>query len=134
MPTSSKALLTRRSLLKSTLLSASGLAFDLAGFPWPTLLRPPQKDLFASGKQLGTVGFVNEPSVPLGVPEGSELDGRQYTDLSTLEAADTVTSAEKFYIRTRASELLPNSTTWQVKLGGLVERPVSLATEGLKKT
>ncbi|HVH69871.1 MAG TPA: molybdopterin-dependent oxidoreductase, partial [Candidatus Dormibacteraeota bacterium] len=68
------------------------------------------------------------------VPQGTELDGRQYTDLSTLEASDEATPAEKFYIRTRASELLPDSATWQVKLGGLVERPVSLANESLKKT
>jgi DMSO/TMAO reductase YedYZ molybdopterin-dependent catalytic subunit len=128
-----KVMLSRRSLL-TTLLSGSALAIDSAGFLWPTLFRPQHGDPFSGGKQLGTVGFLNEPPVPLEVPEGSELDGRQYTDLSTLEAADTVTPAEKFYIRTRASELLPNSTTWQVKLGGLVERPVSLAIEGLKKT
>ena len=134
MPTSSKALLTRRSLLKSTLLSASGLAIDLAGLPWPTLFRPSQRDPFSGGEQVGTVAFLNEPPVPLEVPEGSELDGRQYTDLSVLEAADAVTAAEKFYIRTRASELLPDSANWQVRLGGLVERPVSLPIESLKKT
>lgn len=134
MPISSKNIVTRRSLLKAALLSGSGLAFDSAGFAWPAFPGPWQKDSFAGGKQLGTVDFLGEPPVALEVPEGSELDGRQYTDLSAIEAADTVTPAEKFYIRTRASELLPNSATWQVKLGGLVERPVSLAIESLKKT
>ena len=77
--------------------------------------------------------FLNEPAA-LEVPQGSELDGRLYTDLSALEGPDALTPAEKFYIRTRASELLPDSTSWQVKLGGLVERPVNLAIESLKKT
>lgn len=125
---------SRRSLMKTTLLSGSALAIDSAGFLWPTLFRPQHGDPFSGGKQLGTVDFLNEPPVPLEVPEGSELDGRQYTDLSTLEAADIVTPGEKFYIRTRASVLLPNSSTWQVKLGGLVERPANLAIESLRKT
>lgn len=133
MPTSSKNILTRRSLLKAALLSGSGLALDSVGFVWPTLLRAGQGDPFAGGKQLGTVDFLGEPPVPLEAPQGLELDGRQYTDLSALETADTVTPAEKFYIRTRASQLLPDSATWQVRLGGLVERPVSVAIESLKK-
>lgn len=131
---SSKTLITRRSLLKVTLLSGSGLAIDFGGFDWPGLLPPWQRDPFSGGKQLGTVDFVNEPPLPLEAPQGSELDGRLYTDLSALEGPDAVTPAEKFYIRTRASELLPDSTSWQVKLGGLVERPESLAIENLKKT
>jgi DMSO/TMAO reductase YedYZ molybdopterin-dependent catalytic subunit len=134
MPPSSKTMLTRRWLLRATALAGSGLALDFGGLAWPSPSQPPQRDLFAGGKQLGTVDFLNEPPVPLEVPEGSELDGREYTDLSLLEAPDAVTPTEKFYIRTRASELLPDSANWQVKLGGLVERPVGLAIESLKKT
>jgi DMSO/TMAO reductase YedYZ molybdopterin-dependent catalytic subunit len=133
MLTRNKTLLTRRSLLKATLLSGGGLALDLSGFTWPALSPAWQKDPFAGGKQLGTVDFVNEPPVPLEVLQGSELDGRLYTDLSLFEGPE-VTPAEKFYIRTRASELLPDSASWQVKLGGMVERPASLAIESLKKT
>ena len=131
---STEKMVTRRSLLKATLLSGSGLALDLACFPWPSLTQPRQKDPLASGKQLGTVDFHNEPPIPLEVPQGSELDGRLYADLSALEGPDALTPADKFYIRTRASELLPDSATWQVKLGGLVERPASLAIESVKKT
>ena len=116
------------------MLAGSGLALDLGGVAWPALIQPWQKDPFAGGKQVGAVDFVNEPPVPLEVPQGSELDGRQYTDLSALEDGSAVTLAEKFYIRTRASELLPEVATWQVKLGGLVERPVTLPVESLKKT
>lgn len=122
------------------------MAIDFARFPWPTLLRPLQGDPFAGGKKLGTLDFLNEPPVPVGIPEGAELDGRLYTDLSPLQSSDAVTPAEKFYIRTRASELLPDSATWQVKLGeqvklgqqvkldGPVERTESLAIENLRET
>lgn len=126
-------MLTRRSLLRATVFTGSGLALDFSGLTWPAVFKPWQRDPFAGGKQLGTVDFVNEPPVPFEVPQGSELDGRQYTDLSVLQAPDAGTPAEKFYIRTRASELLPDLATWQLKLGGLVERPVSLTAEGLKK-
>lgn len=110
------------------------------------MLRPRQEDPFAGGKKLGTVDFLNEPPVPLEVPQGSELDGRQYTDLSVLEGSDAVTPEGEFYIRTRASELLPDSANWRVKLGGQVrlgeevklggpvESAQSLAIESLRKT
>jgi len=131
---STKTMMGRRALLKKSLFSGCALAVDSAGFAWPTLPEPQEKDSFAGGKRLGTVNFLNEPPVPLEVPQGSELDGRLYTDLSVLEIPDAVTPAEKFYIRTCASELLPDAANWQVKLGGLVERPVRLAAENLRKT
>ncbi|HKW63180.1 MAG TPA: molybdopterin-dependent oxidoreductase [Candidatus Acidoferrum sp.] len=134
MATLSKNILTRRALLKATLLSASGLALDLSSLARPTLLQPWQKDPLAGGKLLGTVNFVNEPPMPPEVAQGSELDGRLYTNLSALKGPEAITPAEKFYIRTRSSDVLPDSATWQVKLGGLVERPLSLALESLKKT
>ena len=127
-------MLTRRSLVKASLVSGGAWLVDLAGAGWECVLAAQGKDAFAGGKQVGTVDFVNEPPVPVEIPQGSELDGRQYTDLSALDAADAVTPAEKFYVRTRASELLPDSATWEVKMEGVVERPVSLAAESLKKT
>ena len=133
MLTSLKIMLTRRGLLKATLLTGSGLAIDLAGFAWPAPLLPWQRDPFAGGKRLGTEDFDNEPPALPEVAQGSELDGRLYTDLSVVEGPDAVTPAEKFYIRTRASELLPDAATWQVKVSGLVERPMGLAIESLKK-
>ncbi len=134
MPRPSKTMLTRRSLLKVTLLSGSALVADFTGIAWPSSLRSQQKDPFANGKLLGTLDFLNEGSVPLDVPQGSELDGRLYSDLSALELQDRVTPTEKFYLRTRASVLLPDPATWQVNLGGLVDRPMSLGIESLRKT
>ena len=129
-------MLTRRSLLKGTLFSGSALFADFAGIAWTSSLRPRQKDPFANGKLvglLGTLDFVNESPVPLSIPQGSELDGRLYSDLSTLEPQDPITPTGKFYIRTRASQLLPDPASWQVKLGGIVDRPMNLGIESLRK-
>ena len=129
-------MLTRRSLLKGTLFSGSALFADFAGIAWTSSLRPRQKDPFANGKLLGLLGtldFVNESPVPLSIPQGSELDGRLYSDLSTHEPQDPITPTGKFYIRTRASQLLPDPASWQVKLGGIVDRPMNLGIESLRK-
>jgi DMSO/TMAO reductase YedYZ molybdopterin-dependent catalytic subunit len=56
-------------------------------------------------------------------PFGSELDGRQFTSLSELDEKNLVTPAERFYLRTRASQLLPNADSWTVAVDGLVESP-----------
>ena len=127
-------MLTRRSLLRATLLSGGALFVDLAGISRASGLRPQRKDPFASGNRLGTLDFLNEGSVPFDGVQGSELDGRLYSDLSALEPEKPTTPTETFYIRTRASELLPDMTAWQVNLGGLVEKPINLGIESLQKT
>jgi DMSO/TMAO reductase YedYZ molybdopterin-dependent catalytic subunit len=126
-------MLSRRSLLKASLFSGSAFFFDFAGVAWPSSLRTRQKDPPPNGKPLGTLEFIDEGSAPLDIVEGSELDGRLYSDLSTLEPENAITLTEKFYIRTRASELLPDPASWQVKLGGLIERPMNLGIENLRK-
>ncbi len=127
-------MLTRRSLLKASLFSGSAFVFDFPGVAWPSSLRTQQKDPSRNGKLLGTLAFIDEGPVPVDLPQGSELDGRLYSDLLTLEPENTITLTEKFYIRTRASELLPDPATWQVKLGGLIDRPMNLGIESLGKT
>jgi DMSO/TMAO reductase YedYZ molybdopterin-dependent catalytic subunit len=133
MPSRTKTKLTRRSWLKATMLSGGALLADRHGIAWPITARSQETDPFAGGRRLGIVDFINEGPVPLDTPQGSELDGRLYTDLSTLEPPSAITLAEKFYIRTRVSELLPDPTTWQVKVDGLVDRPLNLGIESLKK-
>jgi len=139
-----KALFTRRELLKGTLLSSGALLIDaraVAATVAPKEIQngginPPlhRKEPFAGGKLLGTVDFINESPVPLNTPQDSELDGRLYSDLSTLEPDSPITPTEKFYIRTRASQLLPDHSNWQVKLGGLVDKEMNLGIEDLNKT
>ena len=132
-PAHRKPMLGRRSLLKGSLLSGSAFFFHFAGVAWPSSLRTQQKDPARNGKLLGTLDFIDEGPGPLDLPQGSELDGRLYSDLSTLEPENPITLTEKFYIRTRASELLPDPLTWQVKLGGLIDRPTNLGIESLRK-
>ena len=126
-------MLSRRSFLNASLFSGSAFFFDLARGAWPSSLRTQQKDPSPNGKLLGTLDFVDESSAPLDIVEGSELDARLYSDLSILGVENPITSTERFYIRTRASELLPDPATWQLRLGGLVERPMNLEIEGLRK-
>ena len=133
MPSGMETKLTRRSLLKATMLSGGALLADVNGIAWPVTAQFQETDSFAGGRRLGTVDFINEGSVPLDTPQGSELDGRLHTDLSTLDPQNTITPTEKFYIRTRVSELLPDPATWQVKVDGLVDHPLNLEVESLKK-
>ena len=126
-------MLNRRSFLNASLLSGSVFFLDFAGVAWPGSLGTRQKDPSPNGKLLGTLDFVDESSAPLDIVEGAELDGRLFSDLSTLEPENPITPTEKFYIRTCASKLLPDQATWQVKLGGLIDRPMKLGIESLRK-
>ena len=63
-------------------------------------------DPFAGAVWLGTVPFTGEGG-PLNVAFGSGLNGRLFTDLSTLAPDDLVTPNERYYIRTRERERAP---------------------------
>jgi DMSO/TMAO reductase YedYZ molybdopterin-dependent catalytic subunit len=82
---------------------------------------------------MGTVPFSDESNVPMGQPLGSELDGRLFTDLSTLAPDNPITSVGDFYIRTRTSKLLDTSKPWLLQLGGLVEQPLTINARDLEK-
>src|SRR5258708_37773886 len=64
---------------------------------------------------------------------GAELDGRLFTDLSTLTAPDLVTPTAKFYIRTRASGLLPDAKSWQISVDGLARQSSRVPIGNLKR-
>ena len=119
---------SRRHFLKMGAISSGVL---LAGFDRLPLTQ--QKNPFTGGQQLGTVDFVYEGPVEMDSAVGTELDGRLYTDLSRPMAQNVVTPTDRFYIRTRASKLLPSAPSWQVNVEGLVERPLRLPMETLKR-
>ena len=123
---------TRRQFLEATILTGGTL---LVGFERIRALQPyrdERKSSFEGGKQLGLVEFVGESRAPLDTVLGTELDARLYTDLSDLTPENPVTPIEKFYIRTRASELLENEKPWRIRIGGLSGESVNLTLEDLK--
>ena len=85
------------------------------------------------GHFLGAVGFVNEGDAVMNEAFGEELDGRQYTSLENLKDETELTPLERFYIRTRASSLLPSLESWNVQVGGLVQRPTKVSLAQLRK-
>lgn len=125
MPLNFKSISSRREWLAASILS--GGAVFLGGESLLAALHGeisryssssfPALDQFAAGKLLGTVDFVGEPRVPMDSVLGLELDGRLYTDLSSLAADHAITPTEKFYIRTRASKLLDASKPWLINVG-----------------
>jgi DMSO/TMAO reductase YedYZ molybdopterin-dependent catalytic subunit len=108
----------------------------LSGFEkiaWPKCIPRLAQDSVTAGKKLGIVDFSGEAPVPVETPFGEGLDGRMYTNLAKLTPEQRVTTTESFYIRTRASELLPRDKPWLVRVGGLATRPFDLTIDELKK-
>jgi Oxidoreductase molybdopterin binding domain len=96
--------LTRRQWLsKLAILSASTLFGQLGGCR--SFFQARKGDSNPESFLVGIVPFINEGDVPMNVVVGSELDGRLFSDLSTLTSDDVVTPIPEFYIRTRASQL-----------------------------
>jgi DMSO/TMAO reductase YedYZ molybdopterin-dependent catalytic subunit len=67
----------------------------------------------------GHLKFVNEGLVEMDQAFGEELDGRLYTGLDDLDQAHLVTPENRFYVRTRASRILPDTGGWTITLDGL---------------
>jgi DMSO/TMAO reductase YedYZ molybdopterin-dependent catalytic subunit len=90
----------------------------------------------AGGELVGRVEFLREGSAEMDVAFGSELDGRLLTSLEELSETDLVTPAERFYLRTRASKILPDAARWTVAVDGLTaaKRTIGIAElRGMEK-
>jgi DMSO/TMAO reductase YedYZ molybdopterin-dependent catalytic subunit len=127
-------MLTRREFARVG-LSAGGVL--LAGFDriiLPATAGPRREDPFSGGQQLGVVEFLREGRVQMETAMGEELDGRLYADVASFSPQEEVTPTEKFYIRTRASKLMPDAKSWQVRVEGFAEKPRTLTLEYLTKT
>ncbi len=123
---------TRRELLQASLIAGSTLLAATGRTRCLELFRDGARDSFQEGKKLATLEFVEEGRVPLDTVSGKGLDGRLFTDLSAMAPESRVAPTEKFYIRTRASELLDDRKPWLIRLGGLVQRPLDLTSEDLE--
>jgi DMSO/TMAO reductase YedYZ molybdopterin-dependent catalytic subunit len=86
------------------------------------------------GKLAGQMEFLNEGFAEMDKPFGSELDGRLFTSLSDLDERQLITPAERFYLRTRASQVLPEAESWTVALNGLVESPRKFKVQELQNS
>jgi len=124
---------SRRELLRGSVVAGGALLVGFEKMSWPRSILGSTNDPFAKGKLLGTIAFTGEAKVPMETVLGAELDGRMYTDLSALSPENRVTPTEKFYIRTRTSELLDEQKTWRVSVGGLAARLFELGIKELRK-
>jgi DMSO/TMAO reductase YedYZ molybdopterin-dependent catalytic subunit len=124
---------SRRQLLQGGLIAGTTVLCGLDRLLWPEPAKCQDRITDRSGKMVGVVEFSGEGRVAMGEAFGAELDGRLYTDLSRLSPENPVTANEQFYIRTRASKLLDNTKPWEVRLGGLIEKPVAIPMADLKE-
>jgi DMSO/TMAO reductase YedYZ molybdopterin-dependent catalytic subunit len=109
--------ITRRGLLSGFLSLAGGIAVSGLGMiACRRAEQEPGDSSFAGGELVDSLDFVDEGNMQMGVALGSELDGRLFFDLSDLSTKNLIPQTDKFYIRTRASELLNLRKPWFVKL------------------
>jgi DMSO/TMAO reductase YedYZ molybdopterin-dependent catalytic subunit len=122
MPRDFKFDFTRRELLSAS-ITAGGVLFlgaeslcsaVVAELSRDSQSKSPAQNQSPVGKQIGICEFVGEPRVPMDAVFGSELDGRLYTDLSSLKFGEHAIPTEKFFIRTRASKMLDTSKPWSI--------------------
>jgi DMSO/TMAO reductase YedYZ molybdopterin-dependent catalytic subunit len=123
----------RREFLRVSLLGSGAL---LLGFDRVSAFAPYRNagnDPFQGGKQVGILEFTGETTAPLDTIIGAGLDARLYSDLSALTPDQLVTPVENFYVRTCASELIDTRKPWTIKVDGLVQEHVNLASDELQE-
>src|ERR1700733_1083924 len=130
VPEGIKTMLKRREFLSGSLLLASGVAISgLAMIGCRTANENPGESSLVGGELLDTIDFADDGDIPMDTALGTELDGRLFFDHSALSAGDLVTPTDKFYIRTRASELLDLKEPWYIRLRNEKEQTRISATE-----
>src|SRR5437016_13920234 len=131
-----RTMLTRRDFAKRGMMCAGAwlAGFEQVLWPSPSVARQQDRsnDPFSGGKQSGVVDFVHSRPLEMDTEQGTELDGRLYTDLSKLSLQEPVIATDRFYVRTRVSKLLPDVKAWRVRVDGLVEKPRSHTIEQLR--
>ena len=133
MTNKGKANLTRREMLKTSLIASGAALVGFNDMRLPDFSREAKKDVFQGGQYLKLIEFVGEGLVPMETPMGTGLDGRLYTDLSAIALDSPITPNEKFYLRTRASELLEEGKPWLIKVTGLLKRPMEINMRDLER-
>ena len=125
---------SRRDLLRGSLIAGGVLLTGFDEACWPATAKTQEIKSSPAAKMIGVVNFAGEARVPLGEAFGAELDGRLYTDLSNMTAENPVTPTERFFIRTRASQLLDNHKAWTVRVSGHAGKTFDISFDELRRT
>jgi len=128
-----KTKVTRREMLKTSLAAGGATLLAFGDLRLPALGRGARGDAAPEGRYLSLIEFVGEGLIPRETPMGAGLDGRLYTDLSRVTPDHPITPNEKFYLRTRASELLDDRKPWAIKVTGPLHRPREIGMPALGK-
>jgi DMSO/TMAO reductase YedYZ molybdopterin-dependent catalytic subunit len=128
-----KTKVTRREMLKTSLAAGGATLLGFGDLRLPALGRSRRADAAPQGRYLSVIEFVGEGLIPMETPMGAGLDGRLYTDLSSVTPDHPITPNEKFYLRTRASELLDDRKPWAIKVTGPLQRPREIGMPALGK-
>ncbi len=73
--------------------------------------------------------FDGKPAPPFHILLGSGLDARQFTDLSSLNPENLITTNERFFVRTSWTERAPKPGSFAI--GGLVVKPEAIPAASL---
>jgi DMSO/TMAO reductase YedYZ molybdopterin-dependent catalytic subunit len=122
-----QASFSRRDWLRMSLTAGLTVVTGFDRSWWPTVAFAGTQDAFHGGNKIGNLDFVGEFPFDMNTVIGTELDGRLYTDLSTLTPEHPGTPTEDFYIRTCASKLLEDNAPWTIRLAGLARDEANLS-------
>jgi DMSO/TMAO reductase YedYZ molybdopterin-dependent catalytic subunit len=75
--------------------------------------------------------FEGEGDPPMHTLLGAGDEGRRFTDLSAMDPGDPLVPASHFFVRSRAPATLASPSEWNVRIDGLVNRPLDLSFAGL---
>jgi DMSO/TMAO reductase YedYZ molybdopterin-dependent catalytic subunit len=120
--------LNRRHFVRVTSLRSGALLCGLERAAlWP--FEQTAAARLGEGEQIGRVEFLNEGAVEMDAAFGSELDGRLYTSFEGMGEQQLATPEGRFYLRTRASRILPEAQSWTITVDGLTaaKRSVKIA-------
>src|SRR5437762_6757416 len=101
------------------LMATAGACFAMDRWLGAVTLQPVAGGRLVRTMPLGRLD--GRPAPPLHTLLGSSLDARQFTDLSTVDAARPLTAADHFYIRTAHPPSLPPAENWRINCGGLLQ-------------
>src|SRR5215471_17871990 len=118
---------SRRDWLRMSLIAGVTVVTGVDRCWWRPVAFAATRDLFRGGKKIGDVGFVGESPFEMNTVIGTELDGRLYTDLSTLTPEHPIIPTKDFYIRTCVSRLLEDNTPWTIRFAGHARERVNLS-------